>query len=129
MDYLKKIVVPILLTGIWINLSETVRWIFFVEPYWVEHYHNLSLTFPSEPVNGIIWLLWGFMFATAIFILSRKFTLIQTTLLVWFITFVMLWVVLWNINILPVGFLWFVIPLSLFESFVGALICKKWFID
>ena len=125
MEYFKKTILPILLAGIWINLSETVRWIFFVEPYWVEHYQNLNLTFPSEPVNGMIWLLWGFMFATAIFILSRKFTLIQTTLLAWFVAFVMLWVVIWNINILPVGFLWFVIPLSLFEVFIGALICKK----
>ncbi|MFC2088533.1 hypothetical protein ACFLSX_02950 [Calditrichota bacterium] len=125
MEYFKKIVWPILLTGFWINISETLRWVFFVEPYWIEYYQNLNLTFPTGMTNNIIWMIWGFCFATAIFIFSKKFTLFQTTILSWFLAFAMLWLVLWNINILPVGFLWFVIPLSLFEAFVGSWICKK----
>ena len=125
MEYFKKIILPILLTGIWINISETLRWVFFVEPYWIEYYQNLNLSFPTGIINNIIWMIWGFSFATIIFIISRKFNLVQTTFLSWFVTFIMLWLVLWNIEILPVGFLWFVIPLSLFEVFVGALICKK----
>jgi len=97
MEYFKKIVLPILLTGIWINISETLRWVFFVEPYWVEYYQNLNLSFPAGLVNNIIWMIWGFSFGTIIFIISRKFSLVQTTLLSWFVMFVMLWLVLWNI--------------------------------
>ena len=36
MRILKQIVIPILITGIWINLSETVRWLLIVESYWIE---------------------------------------------------------------------------------------------
>lgn len=125
MEYFKRVVLPILVTGIWINISETIRWVFFVEPYWIEYYQNLNLTFPRGLTNNIIWMIWGFGFAAVIFILSKKFNLFQTTILSWFVTFVMLWLVLWNIEILPVGFLWFVIPLSFIEAFVGALICNK----
>ncbi len=125
MKQFKKTILPILLTGIWINISESVRWLLLVEEYWVEHYQTLNLVFPTGPISGLIWMIWGFCFAAVISILSKKFTLLQTTLLSWFVAFVMLWLVLWNIDILPVGILWIVIPFSLFEAFVGALICEK----
>jgi hypothetical protein len=34
---------------------------------------------PQEPINIIIWMIWGFIFAATIFIFSRKFNLWQTT--------------------------------------------------
>jgi len=120
-----KTILPIILTGIWINVSESLRWIFLVKSHWIEHYEKLSLDFPTEPINGITWMIWGFLLAISIFIISRKFNLIQTTLISWLLAFVMLWVVLWNIDIFPIRILWIVVPLSLFELFVGALICKK----
>jgi hypothetical protein len=125
MRYLKKTVLPIILTGIWINISEIVRWGLVIKSHWVNHYQSMNLVFPTEPVNGIIWLIWGFLFAIIVFILSKKFNLLQTTLLSWFVVFVMLWVVLWNINILPRVILWIVVPLSLLEAFISALICKR----
>ena len=125
MKQLKNTVLPILLTGLWINISEIVRWGLVIKSHWVNHYQSMNLVFPTEPVNGIIWLIWGFLFAVIVFILSKKFNLIQTTLLSWFVVFVMLWVVLWNINILPRVILWIVVPLSLLEAFISALICKR----
>ena len=125
MDYIKKTILPIILVGLWINISETIRWLFLIEPYWVEHFQNLGLVFVSEPINGIIWIMWGFLFATTIFILSKKFNLLQTTFLAWFVVFVLMWIVVWNIGVLPTGMLWINVPLSLFEAFVGALICKR----
>ena len=125
MDNFRKIFIPIIVTGIWVNISETVRWIFLIKAFWVKHYNNMNLVFPNNPINGMVWMVWGFLFAAAIFILSRKFKLLQTTFLSWFIIFVMLWIVLWNVNMLPMGMLVFVVPLSLFETFIGALICKK----
>ena len=125
MNYFKKTIIPILLTGIWINLFETLRWEFLVKSYWLKHYEQLEIIFPSGMINNSVWMVWGFMLATTIFLISKKFTLIQTTLLAWFAVFVMLWAVLWNIGMLPHGMLWIVAPLSLFEAFTGALICKK----
>jgi len=121
----KKTILPILLTGIWINISETVRWLLLIESYWIEYYQNLNFVFPTGPVNAVIWMIWGFLFAVAIFVISKKFNLLQTTFLSWLVVFVMLWVVLWNIDILPAGILWIVVPLSLIETFVAAYICKR----
>lgn len=125
MGHLKKTILPILLTGIWLNVSGTIRWIYLIEPYWLEKYNYLNLVFPSEPINNIIWMIWGFMFAMVIFILSKKFNLIQTTLLSWFMVYVMMWVIVWNVGVLPTGMLWMNIPLSLLDAYVGAFICIR----
>ena len=121
----KKTILPILLTGIWINISETIRWILIVESYWINHYQEMGLVFPTGIWHGMIWMIWGFIFAVVIFILSKKFTLLQTTFLSWFSVFVMLWIVLGNVNMLPAGMLWIVIPLSFLETLIGAWICKR----
>lgn len=127
MESFKKIIWPILITGIWINLSETLRWIYLIEPFWIKKYQLLNLTFPGENVNMIVWMVWGFFYATTIFILSKKFKLVQTTLLSWFVAFVMMWIVVWNVGVLPTEMLWYNIPLSLLETFIGAYICIKFF--
>lgn len=125
MKILKTIILPVLLATIWISISEFVRNQLLFISYWVDHYQGLGLTFPSEPVNGAVWGIWSLLFAMVIFILSRKFNLWQTTLLSWFVGFVLMWVVIGNLGVLPYGLLVFAVPLSLLEAFVAALIIKK----
>jgi hypothetical protein len=122
---LKKTIFPILLATIWISISEFVRNEFLVKSYWIEHYKRLGLVFPSEPINGAFWGLWSLLFAISIFIVSKRFSLIETTLLSWLVGFVLMWVVIGNLNVLPLGILIYAIPLSLLEAFVAALIIKK----
>ncbi len=125
MKYFKNTILPILIVGIWINISEIIRWELLIKSFWVKHYVGINLVFPNDPINGIIWVLWGFLIAIVIYILSKIFTVLQTTLLSWFVVFVSLWIVLWNINMLPKNILWYVVPLSFFEVFVGAFLSKK----
>ncbi|MBZ5855549.1 hypothetical protein [Flavihumibacter profundi] len=125
MTTLKKIILPILLATIWISISEFARNEFFVKSYWTRHYVKLGLVFPAEPINGAIWGLWSFLFAIVIFIIARKFTLLETTLLSWFAGFVLMWVVLGNMGVLPKGILYIAIPLSLLEAFIASFIIKK----
>ena len=122
MEYLKKTVLPVLLATFWISISEFVRNEFIVKTYWTDHYQKLGLVFPSDPVNGAVWGLWSLLFAVAIFIISKKFTLAQTTFLSWFVGFVLMWVVIGNMGVLPDGILFFAVPLSLFESFIARYI-------
>jgi hypothetical protein len=124
MKFFKKTILPVLLAGIWISISEFVRNEFIVKSYWTEHYRDLGLIFPSEPLNGAVWGIWSLLFAIAVFIIAKKFTLIQTTILSWFVAFVMMWVVIANLAVLPYGLLWYAVPLSFLESFVAALIIK-----
>ena len=122
---MKKTILPILLATIWISISEFVRNEFFVKSYWTGHYEKLGLVFPSQPINGAVWGLWSLCFAIAIFIIAKKFSLLQTTLLSWFVGFVLMWIVLWNMNVLPTGLLLIAVPLSLLEAFLASFIIKK----
>jgi len=115
----------ILIATIWISLSEFVRNEFLVKSFWIKHYQELGLTFPSEPVNGAIWGIWSLLFAMTIYIIAKKFTLIQTTLLSWFVGFVLMWVVIGNLGVLPYGLLIYAVPLSLLEALIATLIIKK----
>jgi len=121
----KKTILPILLAGIWINIFETIRWELFVKYYWIEQFKNFGLVFKNELINGMIWMIWGFLFAAVIFILSKKFTAIKSAFIAWVTVFVMMWIVMWNMNLLPTGLLWFNAPLSLVEAYIAALICKR----
>lgn len=123
--YFKKPILPILLIGIWINISITIGWMLILESYWVEKYQSLNLVFPTGLINNITWMIWGFMFAIIICILSKKYSLLQTTLLSWFVTFVVPWTMIWTIGVLPTGMLLFNIPNTLFVTFIGAVIAKK----
>ncbi len=125
MKFLRKTVLPILLSTIWISVSEFVRNELLAKSYWTSHYEGLGLVFPSEPVNGLIWGLWSFLFAVAIYVISRRFPLLQTALLSWYVGFVLMWVVIWNLNVLPPRLLYVAVPLSLLEAFVAAWIIEK----
>lgn len=125
MHFLKKTIVPILIATIWISISEFVRNEFILKHYWTDHYQSLGLVFPSEPVNGAVWGIWSLCYAVAIFIIAKKFSLTETFLLSWFIGFVLMWLVIGNMGVLPVGLLYLAVPLSLLEAFLASFIVKK----
>jgi len=125
MEFLKKTVLPILISTIWISISEFVRNEFLLKNYWTEHYEAMGLVFPSEPVNGAVWGIWSLFFAIAIYIIAKKFSLWETTFLSWFAGFVMMWVVAGNMGVFPFGILYFAVPLSILEAFIAALIILK----
>jgi hypothetical protein len=122
---MKKTLLPILLATIWIGISEFVRNEILLKTYWTGHYEDLGLVFPTEPINGVVWGIWSLCLAIAIFIIAKKFTLIQTTLLSWFVGFVLMWLVIGNMGVLPYGILPFAVPLSLLEAFLASFIIKK----
>jgi hypothetical protein len=125
MELLKKTVLPIFLATIWISISEFVRNEFLIKSFWTKHYQDLGLSFPAEPINGAVWGIWSLLFACLIFIVAKKFSLLQTTFLAWLVGFVMMWVVIGNLGVLPYGLLAYAIPLSIFESYIASFIVKK----
>jgi len=125
MKTIKKTVLPILFATLWISLSEFFRNTFLLRHHWIEYYQGLGLTFPEQPINGVVWGIWSLCFAIAIFIFSKKYTLIQTTFLSWFVGFVFMWLVLGNLGVLPFGILVYAIPLSFLEAFLATYIIFK----
>jgi hypothetical protein len=122
---MKKAFLSIIISTIWISISEFLRNSFLVHEYWVSHYQKLSIEFPENPLNGAVWGVWALCFSIAIYIISRKFSIIQTTFLSWFMGFVLMWLVIGNLSVLPMGTLFFAIPLSLLETLVATIIIKK----
>ncbi|MBL7979817.1 MAG: hypothetical protein JNN12_15885 [Bacteroidetes Order II. Incertae sedis bacterium] len=114
-----KIILPrlgaIVAATVWISLSEFIRNDVLFKSYWVTHYASLGLTFPSKPINGAVWGLWSFLLAIALSALLRRFSFIEAIFWGWFMAFVLMWVVLGNMNVLPYDLLAFAVPLSLVE--------------
>ena len=125
MNPASRSIIAVVVTGIWVNASEFFRNEVLLKTYWVDHYRSLGMIFPSEPKNGTIWLIWGFVFAIVLYVLSRRFDVIQTALISWFMAFVLMWLVILNLNVLPVALLLYAVPLSLLEVFVGSYICIR----
>ena len=122
---MKRTILSILFSTVWISASEFIRNEFLLKTIWNEHYSGLGLIFPSEPINGAVWGLWSLCFAVAIYIIAQKFTLLQTTLIAWFMGFVLMWLVIANMAVLPYAILPYAIPLSILEVFVAVVISKK----
>jgi hypothetical protein len=121
----KKAIWQILLVSLWINIFETLRWMLFAKPDIDMHFKAVNLVLPNEPINNILWLIWGIIIAVMIFIISKKFKVFQTTFIVWITVYVMHWIALWNMAVLPINILWLAVPLTFINIFVGALICAK----
>jgi hypothetical protein len=115
----------IVLALIWIGLPEFVRNEYLVKSFWTKHYQGLGLSFPAASINGAVWGMWSMLFAVIIFMISRKFSLLSTTIISWLSGFLIMWVVIGNLGILPFGMLWYAVPLSILEAFIASLIIKK----
>ena len=125
MKVFKKTIFPVLLSTVWISISEFVRNEIFLKSYWTNHYESMGLIFPSDPINGLTWGLWSLLFAIAIYMMSKKFSMWQTTFLSWFVGFVLMWVVVGNMGVLPFEILYFAVPLSILEAFFATFIIVK----
>jgi hypothetical protein len=115
----------ILAATVWISVSEFVRNQFLVQSHWEAHYRSKGLVFPAEPVNGAVWGLWSLVFAGVIYTISRRFSFIHTAILSWVLGFVMMWIVIGNLGVLPYGILPLAIPLSMLEAAIATWIVLK----
>jgi hypothetical protein len=115
----------ILLLAFWINVSETVRWVLFSKPKFDAVFLDHGQVMPDQPINNILWMVWGVIIACVVYFLSAKFTAVQTTLITWCAVCVTVWIVMWNLAVLPPGLLIVAVPLSLFEIYIAALIAQK----
>ena len=113
------------LATLWIASSEFIRNQLLFIAYWRDHYTSLGITFPETPTHGAVWGLWSLTFAVLIYGVSQKFSFKQTAILAWLFGFVMMWLVIGNLGVLPYGLLWFAVPLSIVEVVVATLIVKK----
>ena len=53
-----------------------------------------------DPINGAIWGVWSLVYAITIFVLLRKFSVLETAIISWVYGFVMMWLVVGNMMVL-----------------------------
>jgi hypothetical protein len=112
---MKKTVLAVLAVFVWISGTLFLRNEILLKHYWINHYEQLGIVFPSEPINGVVWIIWSLLFAVAIIVFSKKFSLINTAMISWFTGFVLVEIVVGNMGVLPLGILVYAIPMSLVE--------------
>lgn len=122
---MKRTILPILLSTIWISISEFVRNEFLFKDKWIIHYRNMDLEFPSEPVNGAVWGIWALVFSILIFLIAKKYSFWNTVLIMWIAGFILMWLVICNLGVLPFDLLYYAVPLSILEVIVSVVIIKK----
>lgn len=120
-----KNIVAIIATTAWIGFSEFFRNQILLINTWKDHFTTLGLDFPTDPINGIVWMIWSLAFAITIFFLSKKLNFIELVIISWIYVFVMMWLVIGNLLVLPTQILVFAVPLSLVEVAVASLIMYK----
>ncbi len=122
---MKKTMLAILGTGVWINVSEFLRNELLFKRHWLAKYEALGLEFPSAPVNGMLWVLWGFVFAGCIVAVRRRASFMETVALCWTMGFVLMWIVIGNLGVLPFALLPVAVPWSVVEVMLAAFIAQR----
>lgn len=116
---------PVALATIWITAFEFLRNGILFKSYWTGHFSGLGLTFQTTPLNGVLWLVWSLFLALMVQQMLCRFSLRTAVALSWLAAFPMMWIALFNLQVLPIGLLTFAVPLSLIEVAVAALIIRK----
>lgn len=121
----RKLVLATLAAGIWVNVNEFLRNELLLKRVWVDKFDSLGLLFPAEPENGALWVLWSFIFAACIVAVARNSTFVSATALSWVFGFVLMWIVIGNLDVLPLRILPFAIPWSVVEVAGAVFIAQR----
>lgn len=84
----------------------------------------MGLTFASEPINGAVWGIWALTFSIVLYVLMRRFSFLETFILGWIIGFVLMWLVVGNMQVLSFKLLLYAVPASLLEVLLALYIIK-----
>ena len=54
---MRRYFLAVIASGVWMNLSEFIRNEFVIKHVWVNGFEEIGLSFPSAPVNGLVWVI------------------------------------------------------------------------
>lgn len=120
-----RAILAVLLAGVWVSICEFLRNQLLLLSNWKAHFAGMGLQFPSQPTNAVMWMVWAFVFAGVVYVISRRFGFWQSAALGWVAGFLMMWVVIGNLLVLPLGILPVAVPLSIVEALGVVFICRR----
>ncbi|OEK00263.1 hypothetical protein BFP97_01485 [Roseivirga sp. 4D4] len=131
----KQFIIVVLITSIWINASEILRYFLLVMPmmkdYWGGVDHRIA------EMDGLIFSIWGLwdtlLTGVLVFVVwlytqffgSSNRSIIFSSSLVWAAVFVIFWVATSNMGLSNWGILLVALPLSWVEMVIGGWISVK----
>lgn len=132
---LKPFILIVLITSVWINASEILRYFLFVMPmtkdYWRASHHAVA------EMNVMIFSIWGLwdtlltgVLVFVVWLYSQVFgtsfkSILTSATLVWAAIFVIFWVASANMGLSDWQMLWIALPLSWIEMIVGGWISTR----
>ncbi|MBU0660891.1 hypothetical protein KKG22_01775 [Patescibacteria group bacterium] len=122
---MKKTILSVFFAGLWINFFEFFRNEFLLKSFWTNHYEAIGMPYPGAWYNGLVWGIWGFAFAYAIYVIYKKHSFWSAVWLSWFVGFVLMWLVVGNMGIFPLNILWYAVPMSVLEVLVAMKIYQR----
>lgn len=122
---MKRFFLAVLAAGLWMNISEFIRNELLIKQVWISGFEEIGLSFPSAPINGAVWALWVFIFVAVLAWLTIRFNILMSTIISWVNGYVLLWIAMWNMGVLPSGLLWWAVPWSFVEVYIAAFMCKR----
>ncbi len=126
MNFIRHSVLPVLIATIWISINEFARNEILLKSLWTGHYEKVAaIPFPSDPINGAVWGIWSLVFALVIRWISKGNSFKGTVLTSWVVGFVLMWLVVGNMGVLPYDILPYALPWSFAETLGATFIIFK----
>jgi len=127
----KQFIIVTLLVNIWVQISETIRYLVFVVPQMEESAGEIP------EVTGIvlgIWIVWGTILTSLTVFLFWMYanmygnfirTVLKSATISWAFVFVLFWIGISNMGLSEWNILWITLPLSWVEIFIATFIASK----
>lgn len=123
---MKKNALAVFLAGTWIGAWEFLRNELLFKFMWLEHYAELGVIFPSQMINNAVWGIWSFLLAGMLVFLWRQgIGFWKAVLFSWVMAFVLMWLTIGNLAVLPFSLLIPAVPLSMIEIIVALGIISR----
>ncbi len=130
----KNFIKIVLITSIWVNISEVFRYFIIVMP---EMHRDLAAIPNVAPMNLFVFSIWGIwdtiLTASIVYVTwlchskfkSKNRTILIAGIFSWIMFFLLFWIGMINMNLANPKMLLYTLPLSLFETLVAAWITTK----
>lgn len=114
---MKKNILAIIIGTAWVSINEFLRNQLLFGSVWQEHYKSLGLEFPTKTLNGVVWGIWALIFTVMLYVLLNVYSRKRAAAIGWVMGFVLMWITIGNLLVLPGRLLFIAVPWSILETY------------
>lgn len=127
----KHFIITTLIVNIWVQISETIRYLVFVVPRMEVDGGEIM---EATGFVLVIWMIWGTLLSSLTVFLYWMYanifgnslqTILKSATISWAFVFVLFWMGISNMGLSEWNLLWITLPLSWLEVFIATYIASK----